>query len=172
MGFQYICNSQVVESGERWYKVRFSGGVKACSCRYEHTIDAKGRISIPSKFREVLSRNTMTGLSSPISNHCLVAFPYEEWSLLEQKVGTFSLMKKETSAFFRFFYSSAMDCDIDKQGRLSFLRPCEIMRSSKGCRTGWRREADRDLRQRALVGGGRKIEDNFDQIRDTLGNVI
>jgi MraZ protein len=77
--------------------------------RYEHTIDAKGRISIPSKFREVLSKKYDDRLVITNFDHCLVAFPYEEWSLLEQKVGTFSLMKKETSAFFRFFYSSAMD---------------------------------------------------------------
>ncbi len=141
--------------------------------RYEHTIDAKGRISIPSKFREVLSKKYDDRLVITNFDHCLVAFPYEEWSLLEQKVGTFSLMKKETSAFFRFFYSSAMDCDIDKQGRL--LIP-QTLRDYAGLQkdvvlVGEGKRIEIFAKERWLEEA-RKIEDNFDQIRDTLGNVI
>jgi len=141
--------------------------------RYEHTIDAKGRISIPSKFREVLAKKYDDRLVITNFDHCLVAFPYEEWSLLEQKVGTFSLMKKETSAFFRFFYSSAMDCDIDKQGRL--LIP-QTLRDYAGLQkdvvlVGEGKRIEIFAKERWLEEA-RKIEENFDQIRDTLGNVI
>jgi len=141
--------------------------------RYEHTIDAKGRISIPSKFREVLSKKYDDRLVITNFDHCLVAFPYEEWSFLEQKVGTFSLMKKETSAFFRFFYSSAMDCDIDKQGRL--LIP-QTLRDYAGLQkdvvlVGEGKRIEIFAKERWLEEA-RKIEDNFDQIRDTLGNLI
>ena len=141
--------------------------------RYEHTIDAKGRISIPSKFREVLAKKYDERLVITNFDHCLVAFPYEEWSLLEQKVGTFSLMKKETSAFFRFFYSSAMDCDIDKQGRL--LIP-QTLRDYAGLQkdvvlVGEGKRIEIFAKERWLEEA-RKIEENFDQIRDTLGNVI
>jgi MraZ protein len=141
--------------------------------RYEHTIDAKGRISIPSKFREVLSKKYDDRLVITNFDHCLVAFPYEEWSLLEQKVGTFSLMKKETSAFFRFFYSSAMDCDIDKQGRL--LVP-QTLRDYAGLQkdvvlVGEGKRIEIFAKERWLEEA-RKIEENFDQIRDTLGNLI
>ena len=141
--------------------------------RYEHTIDAKGRISIPSKFREVLGKKYDDRLVITNFDHCLVAFPYEEWSLLEQKVGTFSLMKKETSAFFRFFYSSAMDCDIDKQGRL--LIP-QTLRDYAGLQkdvvlVGEGKRIEIFAKERWLEEA-RKIEDNFDQIRDTLGNLI
>ena len=141
--------------------------------RYEHTIDAKGRISIPSKFREVLAKKYDDRLVITNFDHCLVAFPYEEWSLLEQKVGTFSLMKKETSAFFRFFYSSAMDCDIDKQGRL--LIP-QTLRDYAGLHkdvvlVGEGKRIEIFAKERWLEEA-RKIEENFDQIRDTLGNVI
>jgi MraZ protein len=141
--------------------------------RYEHTIDAKGRISIPSKFREVLGKKYDDRLVITNFDHCLVAFPYEEWSLLEQKVGTFSLMKKETSAFFRFFYSSAMDCDIDKQGRL--LIP-QTLRDYAGLQkdvvlVGEGKRIEIFAKERWLEEA-RKIEENFDQIRDTLGNLI
>ena len=141
--------------------------------RYEHTIDAKGRISIPSKFREILGKKYDDRLVITNFDHCLVAFPNEEWSLLEQKVGTFSLMKKETSAFFRFFYSSAMDCDIDKQGRL--LIP-QTLRDYAGLQkdvvlVGEGKRIEIFAKERWLEEA-RKIEDNFDQIRDTLGNVI
>ena len=141
--------------------------------RYEHTIDAKGRISIPSKFREILAKKYDDRLVITNFDHCLVAFPYEEWSLLEQKVGTFSLMKKETSAFFRFFYSSAMDCDIDKQGRL--LIP-QTLRDYAGLQkdvvlVGEGKRIEIFAKERWLEEA-RKIEENFDQIRDTLGNVI
>ena len=141
--------------------------------RYEHTIDPKGRISIPSKFREILGKKYDDRLVITNFDHCLVAFPYEEWSLLEQKVGTFSLMKKETSAFFRFFYSSAMDCDIDKQGRL--LIP-QTLRDYAGLQkdvvlVGEGKRIEIFAKERWLEEA-RKIEENFDQIRDTLGNLI
>jgi len=140
--------------------------------RYEHTIDTKGRISIPSKFREILNKEYDDRLVITNFDHCLVAFPFEEWSLLEQKVGSFSLMRKDTSAFFRFFYSSAIDCAIDKQGRL--LIPQTL------------REYANLQKDIVLVGEGkrieifakerwleeaRKAEENFDQIRETLANL-
>ena len=140
--------------------------------RYEHTIDIKGRISIPSKFREILNKEYDDRLVITNFDHCLVAFPFEEWSLLEQKVGSFSLMRKDTSAFFRFFYSSAIDCAIDKQGRL--LIPQTL------------REYANLQKDIVLVGEGkrieifakerwleeaRKAEENFDQIRETLANL-
>jgi MraZ protein len=82
-------------------------------------------------------------------------------------------MKKETSAFFRFFYSSAMDCDIDKQGRL--LIP-QTLRDYSGLQkdvvlVGEGKRIEIFAKERWLEEA-RKIEENFDQIRDTLGNVI
>ena len=140
--------------------------------RFEHTIDGKGRISIPSKFREILSKKYEDRVVVTNFDHCLIAFPEEEWSMLEQKAGSFSLMRKETSAFFRFFYSSASDCVIDKQGRL--LIPQTL------------REYANLQKDVVLVGEGkrieifakerwleeaRKAEEDFDKIRDTLANL-
>src|SRR4030043_121265 len=86
--------------------------------RYEHTLDSKGRISIPSKFREILTEEYDNQLVITNFDHCLVAFPQQEWSNLEQKMGSLSLIKREARTFLRFFYSSGIDCAIDKQGRL------------------------------------------------------
>jgi MraZ protein len=140
--------------------------------RYEHTIDGKGRISIPSKFREILSKKYDDRLVVTNFDHCLIAFPAEEWTNLEQKAGSFSLMRKDTVAFFRFFYSSAVDCVIDKQGRLLIPQTLRDYASLK-----------KDV---VLVGEGKRIEifakerwleeaqraeDEFDKIRDALPNL-
>jgi MraZ protein len=47
-----------------------------------------------------------------------VAYPYEEWRVLEDKVGSLSMVKKEAKAFQRFFLSGAAECPIDKLGRI------------------------------------------------------
>jgi len=141
--------------------------------RYEYTIDSKGRISIPSKFREILNEKYDTRLVITNFDHCLVAFPYEEWSTsVEQKIGSLSILRKETSAFLRFFYSSAIDCLIDKQGRL--LIPPTLRDYAN---------LQKDI---VLVGEGvfieifakerwqlvaQKAEESFDQIREALANL-
>ncbi len=140
--------------------------------RYEHTIDPKGRISIPSKFRDILKEKYDDRLVITNFDHCLIAFPYEEWSLLEQKAGSFSLLRKETSAFFRFFYSSAIDCVIDKQGRLlipqtlreyaNFRKDVVLVGEGKWieifAKERWEEEA-------------RRAEESFEKIRDVLADL-
>lgn len=86
--------------------------------RHEHTIDPKGRVSIPVKFREVLGKKYDERLVITNFDGCLVAYPYEEWIKLEEKASTLSMVKKETRSFMRFFYSSAIECTLDKQGRI------------------------------------------------------
>ena len=137
--------------------------------RYEHTLDSKGRISIPSKFREILTEEYDNQLVITNFDHCVVAFPQQEWSNLEQKMGSLSLIKREARTFLRFFYSSGIDCAIDKQGRL--LIP-QALRDYASIR-----------KEVVLVGEGKKIEiwskerweeefrrsqENFEQISDTL----
>ncbi|MEW4370599.1 division/cell wall cluster transcriptional repressor MraZ [Paenibacillus sp. JQZ6Y-1] len=83
---------------------------------FQHNIDDKGRIIIPAKFRELLGQSfVMTrGL-----DHCLFIYPLEEWSLLEQKLKSLSLMKADARAFTRFFFSGAAEGEWDKQGRVN-----------------------------------------------------
>jgi len=86
--------------------------------RFEHLIDSKGRLSIPSKFRETLNERYDSRLVITTYDNCLIAYPFTEWQILEDKVASMPEFKKDTKAFLRFFYSSAADCSIDKLGRI------------------------------------------------------
>ena len=83
---------------------------------YQHNIDTKGRIIVPAKYREhvedvfVITR----GL-----DQCLFGYPMEEWRRLEEKVRSLPVTKKDARAFARFFFSGAVECEIDKQGRIN-----------------------------------------------------
>jgi MraZ protein len=141
--------------------------------RFEFSIDTKGRISIPSKFREILSEKYENRLVITNFDRGLLGFPYSEWLRLEEKTGTLNLLKRETSAFYRFFYSSAIDCSIDKQGRLLIppslreyagLQKDVVLLGEGKCieifsKERWLEEAQ-------------KVETNFDQLRDTLANLV
>ena len=83
---------------------------------YQNSIDAKGRVIIPSKFREELGfRFILTkGLDS-----CLFIYSMEEWKKFEDKLKDLPVASKEARAFVRYFFSSAVECEIDKQGRLT-----------------------------------------------------
>ena len=85
--------------------------------RFEYTIDAKGRVSIPAKFRELLAEKYDDRLILTNFDRCLVAYPYEEWRVLEDKVSSLSMVKKEAKAFQRFFI-----CDCQRQGKTSGRR--------------------------------------------------
>lgn len=83
---------------------------------HKHNIDAKGRLIMPSKFRSDLGEKFILtrGLDG-----CLFGYPQEAWSVLEEKLQQLPLAKKEARAFTRFFYSAAVECELDKQGRIN-----------------------------------------------------
>jgi MraZ protein len=86
--------------------------------RFEHTLDSKGRMSIPSRFREHIVQRYSETLVLTNFDRCLVAFPLEEWEQLERKAANLPQLKKEVKAFQRFFLAGATECPIDKQGRI------------------------------------------------------
>ncbi|MBI5344744.1 MAG: division/cell wall cluster transcriptional repressor MraZ [Deltaproteobacteria bacterium] len=86
--------------------------------RFEHTIDSKGRLSIPSRFRETLNERYDARLVVTTYDGCLIAYPHAEWQRLEERISTLPEFRRDTRAFLRFFYSSAMDCSIDSLGRM------------------------------------------------------
>src|SRR5699024_11241451 len=87
---------------------------------FNHNIDLKGRIIVPSKFREGLGETFVVtrGLDK-----CLFAYPMDEWEILEQKLKKLPLTKKDARAFTRFFFSGAGECEVDKQGRINITQP-------------------------------------------------
>jgi MraZ protein len=87
--------------------------------RFEHSIDEKGRVSIPAKFRDVLKQKYGSDqLIITIFDSCLVAYPLEEWKVFEEKMKNLSVLKKEVKFFLRYFYSGALECAIDDHGRI------------------------------------------------------
>lgn len=83
---------------------------------YQHSIDAKGRLIVPSKFREGLG-NTFV-ITRGLDN-CLFGYPMNEWRKLEEKLKELPMTKKDARAFARFFFSGATEVEIDKQGRIN-----------------------------------------------------
>jgi len=82
---------------------------------YKHTLDNKGRLILPSKFREELSEKFI--ITKGLDN-CLFGYSISEWQILEDKLKKLPLTNKEARAFLRFFFSGACEIDIDKQGRV------------------------------------------------------
>jgi len=86
---------------------------------YEHKLDKKGRIIIPSRFREISKDNYIEkffitrGLDT-----CLFMFTEEEWKNQELKFKNLSFTKKETRRFNRLFFAGASELILDKQGRI------------------------------------------------------
>lgn len=83
---------------------------------YQHSIDEKGRLTIPAKFREGLGQSFVItrGL-----DHCLFVYPMEEWKALEERLKSLPFTKADARAFTRFFFSGATECEWDKQGRVN-----------------------------------------------------
>ncbi len=82
---------------------------------YRHSIDKKGRIIIPSKFRDDLSG---TFIITKGLDNCLFIYPMNEWNIFEQKLKSLPLTRRDARAFVRFFFSGAIECNLDKQGRV------------------------------------------------------
>ncbi len=91
--------------------------------RFLHTIDEKGRIMIPAKFRDELRTRYDECLIVTNFDGCLVAYPREEWHKLEEKLMQKSMVKREVKAFVRFFVSGATECSLDDQGRVLIPPP-------------------------------------------------
>ncbi|KOP79161.1 division/cell wall cluster transcriptional repressor MraZ [Lysinibacillus sp. FJAT-14745] len=83
---------------------------------YQHSVDAKGRLIVPAKFRDALGETFVVtrGL-----DNCLFGYPMDEWRKLEEKLKGLPMTKKDTRAFARFFFSGATEVEIDKQGRIN-----------------------------------------------------
>lgn len=82
---------------------------------YKYSLDSKGRVAIPPKFRASLVSGCVVtrGLDS-----CLFIYPKEEWENLAQKLASLPISQKNSRAFTRLMLAGAMDLEIDKQGRV------------------------------------------------------
>ena len=83
--------------------------------RYKHTIDPKGRLSIPSKYREILGDEFVV---SKGMDGCLFVYANDAWKAFEEKLASLPLINREARQFARFFLSGAQYVTVDKQGRI------------------------------------------------------
>ncbi|MGI6730738.1 MAG: division/cell wall cluster transcriptional repressor MraZ [Anaerovoracaceae bacterium] len=83
---------------------------------YQNSIDTKGRVIVPSKFREELGYKFI--LTKGLDN-CLYIYPMTEWDKFKEKLVDLPVTNKDARAFVRYFFSSAVECEMDKQGRLT-----------------------------------------------------
>jgi MraZ protein len=83
-----------------------------------HTLDAKGRIRIPTRFRDILKSRYDDRCIITNLDRCLIVYPLQEWEKIEEKLGELSLVRQDVKAFQRFFISGATECIFDKQGRI------------------------------------------------------
>jgi MraZ protein len=89
--------------------------------RYAHTIDSKGRVSIPSGFRTELHRRSerppivTNGVTQ--AGECLWLYPYEDWCDFENRIVSLSPDNLDAQSYVRFMVSGATECPIDNQGR-------------------------------------------------------
>ena len=103
----------MVDSGEKWGIFMFMG-------EYHHTIDEKGRLIIPSKFREELGEKFI--ITRGIEN-CLFVYSLDSWKNITNKLESLPFTKKDARQFVRFFLSGATTAEFDKQGRVNITSP-------------------------------------------------
>ena len=82
---------------------------------YNHTIDLKGRLILPVKFRDLLGS---TFIATKGLDKCLFVYTLADWAVLEEKLRQLPIAKPEARAFVRFFFSGASEVECDKQGRV------------------------------------------------------
>ena len=81
-----------------------------------HTIDAKGRVIIPSRFRNILKSDKIYGVVISNKDGCLYAYSFSEWEKVEHKI--LSAKTNTMADFRRFFLGNSCECRCDKQGRI------------------------------------------------------
>ncbi len=93
---------------------------------YSHSIDAKGRLIIPAKFREILGEQFVVTKGF---DGCLFVFAQEGWEAFEEKLQALPMDKPEARVLTRFFIAGAIDVEVDKQGRI--LLPANLLGHAK-----------------------------------------
>lgn len=85
---------------------------------FEHTVDEKGRLSIPAKLRDALETTFSPPLILTHHKDCLAAYPWDEWRRLEAKMAELPSFDARVQAFKRSVYAPAQECPLDKAGRI------------------------------------------------------
>ena len=82
---------------------------------YQHSLDAKGRVFVPAKYRDGLGNSFMLTRGW---DHCLVAYSFDEWDKLTESLAYIPFTDREGREFKRILFQQAVECEMDKQGRI------------------------------------------------------
>ena len=83
-----------------------------------HTIDNKGRLIVPARFRQFIKSKDGDGVMISRMDNCLVAYPFKEWRNLENKILSLAETSENMRRFRRVFIGGAFECSCDKQDRI------------------------------------------------------
>ncbi len=137
---------------------------------YDHQLDTKGRMIIPSKFRYDLNERFIItrGLDK-----CLFGYTLDEWQQIEEKMKTLPMTKKDARKFMRMFFSGAVEVELDKQGRINIpqnlrkyanlTKECTVIGVSNRIEI-WDRETWNDFYEES--------EESFEDIAEDLIDLI
>ncbi len=83
---------------------------------YNHTLDDKGRLAVPAKFRQLLRNGAVVAKGL---DKCLVLYPKKEWDKLAEKISALPFNKTNDRSLARFILAGAIEADFDNQGRIT-----------------------------------------------------
>jgi len=98
--------------------------------QYNYTLDSKGRLNIPSKFRKSISPEANeTFVMTMGLETCLFVYPLDEWNKIEERLRNLPMTQKNNRLFVRMMLSNAAESQLDKQGRISI--PSNLVKIAK-----------------------------------------
>lgn len=90
--------------------------------QYDHTLDTKGRVSLPARFREVLSEESIDAADRVILTRtfqkCLVVYPFQQWTEFEDRIRKLPQFDPAVQRLKRVYIAGAVECSLDKHGRI------------------------------------------------------
>ena len=122
---------------------------------YNHTLDTKGRLIIPAKFRETLGEEFVI---SKGMDGCLFVYANDDWNAFEQKLTSLPLINKEARQFARFFLAGAATVEVDKRQVLASAGGCEPDKQGRILLPAHLREFAGLEKDVVLVGVGSRVE--------------
>ncbi len=137
---------------------------------YTHNIDAKKRLSLPSKWRKELGKSLVVtrGL-----DNCLFVYPLKEWEKITEKIGQLPLGQADTRGFNRFFLSGAVEVEVDSVGRIlvpDFLKEFARLQEGKIVLAGIYNRIE-IWGENQWIEYKRRIENQADALAEKLGEI-
>ncbi|APX73057.1 division/cell wall cluster transcriptional repressor MraZ [Companilactobacillus allii] len=133
---------------------------------YHHTIDSKGRIIIPAKFRKEIGNVFVITRGM---DGCLFGYSMDQWEKLESQLDKLPLTKKDARSFTRFFYSAAAEVEFDKQGRVNLSTSLtEFAKLKKNCVVVGVSDRIEIWDENKWSEFSQQAEDNFEEISEKM----